>query len=585
MSLDGNLPKLAELKGKLTDSMKTVEEQLAEYDKLATSKEEKDLLAELKSSLGRYDVVHQKVMAALDKGDQKTAGQLLEGDAAKEFLGSTVPTIEKLVKYNQDHGQQLAKSSEASYAAARTTVFTALATALAIGIAFVILLIKIILSAVNSLKTKMQALDDECLESLVTGLRAMQQNDLTVEAYTDLAMIDNVSGDELGQMCTMFNSVLEKAKTSISAYESTRSSLSSVIESVQDSATSVADTSQQLASASDETDHAAAGIAQTIQQVGAATDETARSSQQIAQGTEQLATTATAAAADMEKLNTAIESVRGSSHTQQSAVKETETQVESGIVAVEKSIASMERIRQNVQTSSDAVHDLGEQSHQIGEIVQTIEDIAQQTNLLALNAAIEAARAGEQGKGFAVVADEVRKLAERSSAATQEIATLIATVRNGVEAAVKTMEASADEVAVGSERSSEVGEALNNIRESAGAVSSATVENQQSVQLMADAADRVAQSITVVSSVSEENAAAAEELSATAEELAASSQAVTASIEEQTASIDQVSNGSKKLDAMASELAAITKRFRIHSTSTVSPMAKNRETSTKLRAA
>ena len=117
-----------------------------------------------------------------------------------------------------------------------------------------------------------------------------------------------------------------------------------------------------------------------------------------------------------------------------------------GQKAVRQTVGEMDRIKQTVEQASVKVTELGAKSDQIGAIVETIDDIAEQTNLLALNAAIEAARAGEQGKGFAVVADEVRKLAERSSRATKEIAALIGEVQTGTEEAVEAMRAGADEV-------------------------------------------------------------------------------------------------------------------------------------------
>ena len=120
-----------------------------------------------------------------------------------------------------------------------------------------------------------------------------------------------------------------------------------------------------------------------------------------------------------------------------------------GQEAVDETAGGMNRIKSTVDSTAATVTELGAKSDQIGAIVETIDDIAEQTNLLALNAAIEAARAGEQGKGFAVVADEVRKLAERSSRATKEIAALIAEVQTETEAAVKAMAAGAGEVAVG----------------------------------------------------------------------------------------------------------------------------------------
>jgi len=217
----------------------------------------------------------------------------------------------------------------------------------------------------------------------------------------------------------------------------------------------------------------------------------------------------------------------------------------------------MTRIKSAVEAGAATVTKLGGQSAQIGAIVETIDDIAEQTNLLALNAAIEAARAGEQGKGFAVVADEVRKLAERSSRATKEIADLIAVVQKETEAAVEAMTAGAAEVETGARLASESAAALEEINQAAaardaviddafaavasiGGLAASVVSATDAIALIAadtmkDAArmtanaDSVASAVDSIAAVSEENSASAEEVSAATEELSAQVEQVVAS--------------------------------------------------------
>ncbi len=147
-----------------------------------------------------------------------------------------------------------------------------------------------------------------------------------------------------------------------------------------------------------------------------------------------------------------------------------------GAVVVESTISVMQRIAERVQTSARTVEALGQQSDQIGSIIGTIEDIADQTNLLALNAAIEAARAGEQGRGFAVVADEVRALAERTTRATREISEMIQSIQKDTKSAVVAMEEGVAEVRQGTHEAERSGEALRNIREE---INSVTIQVQQ----------------------------------------------------------------------------------------------------------
>jgi len=132
---------------------------------------------------------------------------------------------------------------------------------------------------------------------------------------------------------------------------------------------------------------------------------------------------------------------------------------------VANSISVMHRIADRVQSSAKTVEALGRRSDEIGAIVGTIEDIADQTNLLALNAAIEAARAGEQGRGFAVVADEVRALAERTTKATREIGQMIKAIQQETKTAVTAMEEGVAEVESGTVEATRSGEALRNIQD------------------------------------------------------------------------------------------------------------------------
>ena len=134
-----------------------------------------------------------------------------------------------------------------------------------------------------------------------------------------------------------------------------------------------------------------------------------------------------------------------------------------GAVVVDKTVVVMGQIADKVQQSAQTVEALGERSDQIGAIIGTIEDIADQTNLLALNAAIEAARAGEQGRGFAVVADEVRALAERTTRATREIGEMIKAIQNETRDAVAAMEQGVQQVESGTVEAAKSGQALQEI--------------------------------------------------------------------------------------------------------------------------
>ena len=186
---------------------------------------------------------------------------------------------------------------------------------------------------------------------------------------------------------------------------------------------------------------------------------------------------------------------------------------------VTMTIDGMNRIADVVEKSADTVFVLGQNSDKIGEIIQVIDDIADQTNLLALNAAIEAARAGEQGRGFAVVADEVRKLAERTTNATKEIASMIHTIQNDTADAVTSIQEGKKEVESGKVLALKAGDVLKEIVEGAGQVADIIVQVAAASEEQAATVEEIGQNVEAISSVANDSASGIQQIASATEDL------------------------------------------------------------------
>ncbi len=215
--------------------------------------------------------------------------------------------------------------------------------------------------------------------------------------------------------------------------------------------------------------------------------------------------------------------------THDSAVR-AKAQATNGSEVVNTTISEIRMIADSVKQAGGQIGELGQHSEHIASIVETIKDIADQTNLLALNAAIEAARAGEQGRGFAVVADEVRKLAERTTQSTEEIRAMIQSIQSGTVGAVNTMEKSNTLVRDGVELAGRASGAMSEIRGGADQVVMAVGDITAALREQSSAHKQLTSSVETLSRMAEENSAEAQEMARTAEELramaAAQSQAV-----------------------------------------------------------
>ncbi len=240
------------------------------------------------------------------------------------------------------------------------------------------------------------------------------------------------------------------------------------------------------------------------------------------------------ASATTELSHTVIDIAQNSSDIAESAT-ETMAVAQDGAKVVENTVLEVQEISKTMDESSLLMTSLGERSNQIGEIIGVINDIADQTNLLALNAAIEAARAGEQGRGFAVVADEVRKLAERTSKATSEISDMITSMQDETSAAMSSMGESIKKVAIGTALSREAGEALKKI-----------------LERVTDLHSKVLQI-----------AAATEEMSTTVEAITMDVGGIAKTSQETSKSASKTTEESKYLAQLSDELKAIISHFKI----------------------
>ena len=190
-----------------------------------------------------------------------------------------------------------------------------------------------------------------------------------------------------------------------------------------------------------------------------------------------------------------------------------------GEKVVGQAVSEVKEIAETVNDAAHSVRSLGDKSGQIGEIVSVINDIADQTNLLALNAAIEAARAGEQGRGFAVVADEVRKLAERTAGATSEIGTMIRDIQDEVHRAVERIENATSKVSTGVEYSNQAGHALTQILASVDGLQLMVRQIAAATEDMESASDQISKDIEKIAAVSRDSARGAEETMEASSEL------------------------------------------------------------------
>jgi methyl-accepting chemotaxis protein len=257
-------------------------------------------------------------------------------------------------------------------------------------------------------------------------------------------------------------------------------------------------------------------IVGSAEQISSAATQLQRNSEEVSGNARHQSESASNMAAAMEEMTASIDVVAENAMEAHAISQESGQHSEQGTVIIHNAANEVRQIAEAVQASSDIIEELGHQSDQITSIVNTIKEIADQTNLLALNAAIEAARAGEAGRGFAVVADEVRKLAERTTLSTQEIGATIGKIQAGTRNAVTSMEQGVNQVEKGVELANEAGVSINQIHQGAKRVTQVVNDITAAIREQSGTSSEIARNIEHIAQMSEDSANAIGQTSAAA---------------------------------------------------------------------
>ncbi|MCB0208694.1 MAG: HAMP domain-containing protein [Anaerolineae bacterium] len=385
------------------------------------------------------------------------------------------------------------------------------------------------------------------MQEMTTAAQRLAQGDLTVDIQPRSEQ--DTLGHAFKQMLVNLRGLVQQITENATNVELASGQLRGAAEQSAEATTHIAGTMQQIA-------HGVSQQANSINHAVSAVAQTNQAVEGIALGAQEQATSVTRGAMMANQIAETIEQIaQGAEAAANKGVHSTKT-AQTGAQTVHQAIETLDSIKEAVGRASDKVTEMGHLSGQISSIVETIDDIASQTNLLALNAAIEAARAGEHGKGFAVVADEVRKLAEKSATATKEIVNLIQTVQNRVSEAVQAMEQSSAEVNNGVIQADQAGQALTNILELIEGMQQDATDAVRLANQARTAGEDLSNTMDSVSAVVEENTASTEEMAATSIVVQEEIESIANISRENATKIEEISASTEEMNAQAEEVTA-----------------------------
>ncbi|MBD3380876.1 MAG: HAMP domain-containing protein [candidate division Zixibacteria bacterium] len=451
----------------------------------------REFLPALNEFSDSYDQIHVWIADLVKK--QEKANQIYE-QKTEPSVGQTQAIMADVKDHFSNQSQESAQSLHAAISKTVTMMIVISLVAIVIGIGAAYFITRGISKPVSEIS---QIADDIAVGNVDHTIELNSKDEIGLLAQSFRKLIDYMKELSAAAQSIAEND-LTVSVTPKSENDVLGNSFATMINNLTEMVTVLNDNASQLVSAA---------------------SEVASSSEQMSRGAQDQTSQVSQISTAIEEMSaTIVESSKNAGEASDASRTAADTATSGGRL-VSDTIEGMQRIDQVVRESSGSIGQLAKSADQIGEIIGVIDDIADQTNLLALNAAIEAARAGEQGRGFAVVADEVRKLAERTGKATGEITEMIKGIQEETSGAVNAMESGMNEVGQGRDLADKAGNSLTEIVNMSQQVMDMIQQIATASEEQSAAAEQISKNIEAVSAITRETASGAEQSASAAEQL------------------------------------------------------------------